>query len=183
MDEYFDNRPCFVCGRRECIHKQNDRERDPTEFVVPKCNRCHGTGYVNVPSAVTQLDMPNRNDPCPCGSKKKWKHCCIDLFKRQIAPTQRLCSCTYKAYAAYMADRVKLPCSICGQVGYCKHRPNPGKDVARKMQQAVAERMAEQEVAEREKKAVVAARRSPERMLAEGTRKLLKDEEDAGAEL
>lgn len=23
-------------------------------------------------------DKPNRNDPCPCGSGKKYKNCCID---------------------------------------------------------------------------------------------------------
>jgi len=27
---------------------------------------------------------PNRNGPCPCGSDKKFKHCCIDLYNERI---------------------------------------------------------------------------------------------------
>lgn len=28
---------------------------------------------------VIKVETPNRNDPCPCGSGKKYKKCCIDI--------------------------------------------------------------------------------------------------------
>lgn len=35
----------------------------------------------------TKLKRVGRNDPCPCGSGKKFKHCCIDKF-RNLKPLQ-----------------------------------------------------------------------------------------------
>lgn len=28
---------------------------------------------------VVKVKTPNRNDPCPCGSGKKYKKCCMDI--------------------------------------------------------------------------------------------------------
>lgn len=28
---------------------------------------------------------PDRNDPCYCGSEKKYKHCCMDKDKNQLS--------------------------------------------------------------------------------------------------
>lgn len=28
---------------------------------------------------VVKVKAPNRNDPCPCGSGKKYKKCCMDI--------------------------------------------------------------------------------------------------------
>ena len=33
---------------------------------------------------------PGRNDPCPCGSGRKYKHCCIEQERGGIPLTQRL---------------------------------------------------------------------------------------------
>lgn len=37
------------------------------------------------------VDKPGRNDPCPCGSGKKFKSCCINTktggFKRKLTAT------------------------------------------------------------------------------------------------
>ncbi|ART79186.1 PBPRA1643 family SWIM/SEC-C metal-binding motif protein [Oceanisphaera avium] len=34
------------------------------------------TALLNKPSAVNATKAPARNEPCPCGSGKKFKHCC-----------------------------------------------------------------------------------------------------------
>tara|TARA_R110001583_G_scaffold10698_8_gene49211 strand:+ start:41797 stop:42132 length:336 start_codon:yes stop_codon:yes gene_type:complete len=33
-------------------------------------------GYLNKPTTTTFEKKPNRNDPCSCGSGKKYKKCC-----------------------------------------------------------------------------------------------------------
>lgn len=33
-------------------------------------------GILNKPSTITFAKKPNRNDPCSCGSGKKYKKCC-----------------------------------------------------------------------------------------------------------
>lgn len=34
-------------------------------------------GFLNKPKTVTVEAQPQRNDPCPCGSGKKYKKCCV----------------------------------------------------------------------------------------------------------
>lgn len=36
----------------------------------------YASGIVNPQSAPAKADKHGRNDPCPCGSKKKYKKCC-----------------------------------------------------------------------------------------------------------
>ena len=31
------------------------------------------------------MKKPGRNDPCPCGSGKKYKHCCLKTEETQVA--------------------------------------------------------------------------------------------------
>lgn len=31
------------------------------------------------PKPYTRLKLPNRNDPCTCGSGKKYKNCCMEI--------------------------------------------------------------------------------------------------------
>lgn len=33
--------------------------------------------------------MPGRNDPCPCGSGKKFKKCCIDTYVKPVRPPSK----------------------------------------------------------------------------------------------
>jgi len=33
-------------------------------------------GFLNKPKTITVETKPQRNDPCPCGSGKKYKKCC-----------------------------------------------------------------------------------------------------------
>jgi hypothetical protein len=79
-----------------------------------------------------------------------------------------------------MAKRVKLACSVCGHEGYCKHRPDPNSEVARKMQVALADRMGKKadkkEAGALRDKIAVALRRGTEKAVSAGTRKLLQDD-------
>lgn len=36
----------------------------------------------NIP--IRKIKLPNRNDPCPCGSGKKYKNCCMEIDKQII---------------------------------------------------------------------------------------------------
>ena len=42
--------------------------------------RCRADGSVRGQTVVKKLAAVGRNDPCPCGSGKKFKKCCIDLL-------------------------------------------------------------------------------------------------------
>jgi hypothetical protein len=33
--------------------------------------------------------MPGRNDPCPCGSGKKFKKCCADTYVAKVHPPSK----------------------------------------------------------------------------------------------
>lgn len=41
----------------------------------PNCNHGHHHGEKRAP-LVNQGEKVGRNDPCPCGSEKKYKKCC-----------------------------------------------------------------------------------------------------------
>ena len=38
---------------------------------------------------VLEVPMPGRNDPCPCGSGKKFKKCCVDTYVAKIHPPSK----------------------------------------------------------------------------------------------
>lgn len=41
----------------------------------------------NIP--IRKIKLPNRNDPCPCGSGKKYKNCCMETDKKIIENINR----------------------------------------------------------------------------------------------
>jgi len=51
--------------KNESILNTNSNQSNPQDQTSPK-----QTPYVN-------RDKVGRNDPCPCGSQKKYKHCCL----------------------------------------------------------------------------------------------------------
>ncbi len=46
------------------------------EQVAKPINASHGDGSDNASKTVVKAAKIGRNDPCPCGSGKKYKHCC-----------------------------------------------------------------------------------------------------------
>lgn len=42
------------------------------------------------PFQLKKVDRPGRNQPCPCGSGFKYKHCCLKKQTEQIAKQQEL---------------------------------------------------------------------------------------------
>lgn len=45
-------------------------------FRVPSMEKVDYVAKLNTQSPVTNTKKVGRNDPCPCGSGKKYKHCC-----------------------------------------------------------------------------------------------------------
>jgi hypothetical protein len=52
---------------------------DPRHRAYPKLRRAMDQDIEDVPRppVVSQVDSVGRNDPCPCRSGKKYKHCCM----------------------------------------------------------------------------------------------------------
>jgi len=67
------------------------------------CSRCgsyhdveHGSyteaqGAALALAAAKHFRNPGRNDPCPCGTGKKYKHCCMGKVERKPLPSTCLC--------------------------------------------------------------------------------------------
>lgn len=92
---YFDEYKCALCGARDCVHKRNDAPPDPDKLANPKCDDCYGTGSIRHQDTVS-------------GAK---------------TAVSIPCHCINKSYKRYIENRVKVPCSICGETRYCRHRP------------------------------------------------------------
>ncbi len=56
---------------------------------------------------------PGRNDPCPCGSGQKYKHCC--LAKDQAAESAALAAAAAKVAEAARHDHRHEACDFCGR--------------------------------------------------------------------
>lgn len=56
-----------VKGQARALHERSRFRRDGTDG---------GWVYIDGETAVQPVKKPGRNDPCPCGSGKKFKHCC-----------------------------------------------------------------------------------------------------------
>ncbi|MDD3840418.1 MAG: SEC-C metal-binding domain-containing protein, partial [Clostridia bacterium] len=56
-------------------HIQVDQEMPKREKIAEPTNATHG-GQETVKQPVVKQDKIGRNDPCPCGSGKKYKKCC-----------------------------------------------------------------------------------------------------------
>ena len=50
------------------------------QIGVSYAERFRDDGSVKGETVQRKLDKVGRNDPCPCGSGKKFKKCCIDLL-------------------------------------------------------------------------------------------------------
>ncbi|MBF0251290.1 MAG: YchJ family protein [Alphaproteobacteria bacterium] len=50
--------------------------REKSEFVREDGEWVYVDGEINPRSAPVRVDKVGRNDPCPCGSGKKYKKCC-----------------------------------------------------------------------------------------------------------
>lgn len=60
-------------------HKENTATKDSEEKTHehvhgPNCNHDHH--HSKLAPIVREAPKVGRNDPCPCGSKKKFKKCC-----------------------------------------------------------------------------------------------------------
>ena len=62
-------------------------------FAKPRCKICLGRGVVRM--------MPAGADTL----------------------TAQICSCAKDRYDKHMTERKKTPCPVCGEKGYCNHRP------------------------------------------------------------
>ena len=59
--------PCAVCGKYVPIYKYGGDSQ-------PLCYKCANRGCEQI---VRKEPKIGRNEPCPCGSGKKYKKCCI----------------------------------------------------------------------------------------------------------
>lgn len=130
MVKYYEEKQCKVCGRRSCIHKDNDKPFDMKTAVSPNCKHCHGKGTVLAEYLAYPRIKRGRNDACPCGAKhpdgrpKKLKHCHLLDYELMTSPQLFPCgNCIPKAYDKYVKKRILMDCSECGSKGHCKHRP------------------------------------------------------------
>ncbi|MBA7557648.1 hypothetical protein ES705_50412 [subsurface metagenome] len=46
-------------------------------FRFPSTQRIDFTNYLYKEKSIKTVKKIGRNDPCPCGSGKKYKHCCL----------------------------------------------------------------------------------------------------------
>lgn len=61
------------------------------------------------------MSNPSRNDPCPCGSGKKYKHCCLHARERDAAGRQAQLAANRDALPALIAEGIRL--HQAGQLG------------------------------------------------------------------
>ena len=64
-----------IAGARKISQQALDWARGPLLAVMPEEPLQPGNSGGTVQRAVSRI---GRNDPCPCGSGKKYKHCCYD---------------------------------------------------------------------------------------------------------
>ena len=57
--------------RQEEVQQQEEKQEERTDIL----NARHGNEEPQKKKPVT-VQKVGRNDPCPCGSGKKYKHCC-----------------------------------------------------------------------------------------------------------
>src|SRR5205814_8072107 len=63
--------------------------------LVHATNEKHRRGSRTPPSYIVECSpmsatAPRRNDPCPCGSGRKFKHCCLDRHTAEDSARLRL---------------------------------------------------------------------------------------------
>ena len=68
-DEFDDSEMREAAARQQAAGGNVDMSSAPAQAAVPKRERKQETVRRETPKV-------GRNDPCPCGSGKKYKHCC-----------------------------------------------------------------------------------------------------------
>ena len=58
------------------FHVAVTKQEAPAPEPTPMAKVAAGTASVKRPAAKVAGQKVGRNDPCPCGSGKKYKHCC-----------------------------------------------------------------------------------------------------------
>ncbi len=70
-------RGVFSSLSQEFLHPEVSRFEEPKEQpAIEPPHRFGPSQPVSVPHTIKSLPKVGRNDPCPCGSKKKYKKCC-----------------------------------------------------------------------------------------------------------
>ncbi len=64
------------------LEKQWERFANPWEFFTPDAIEERQRRWAQQATYVRESPKVGRNDPCPCGSGKKFKKCCIDAHPR-----------------------------------------------------------------------------------------------------
>lgn len=75
---------CPKCGSFLCVPREEFEtllQAQPEGCNVGLCSSC-GYNIYGKPFAKRQ-DIPERNDPCPCGSSKKYKKCCMTNHQKE----------------------------------------------------------------------------------------------------
>lgn len=78
---------CPVCGLAARIERHTGLcglcpNKPPGEHVDRVCvlghrHSTHAHSFETAVASTRTFRRPGRNDPCPCGSNKKYKHCCL----------------------------------------------------------------------------------------------------------
>ena len=61
----------------DCDH-DHDHHGGPGHVHGPHCNHDHHHHFAPVTQVVRAGPKIGRNEPCPCGSGKKYKKCCME---------------------------------------------------------------------------------------------------------
>lgn len=54
----------------------NFQNKTTMSFRIPSKQKIDFVAGIKISQPIVQSKIPSRNNPCPCGSGKKYKHCC-----------------------------------------------------------------------------------------------------------
>jgi SEC-C motif-containing protein len=86
-----------VAEARKIAQQAIDWARGPLLAVLPEEPLQPGNAGATVRRAVSRT---GRNDPCPCGSGKKYKHCCYDKDRERLQQSSEVAGLTRAELAA-----------------------------------------------------------------------------------
>jgi hypothetical protein len=86
-----------VAEARKVAQQGIDWARGPLLAVLPEEPLQEGNAGATVRRAVSRT---GRNDPCPCGSGKKYKHCCYDKDRERLQQSSEVAGLTRAELAA-----------------------------------------------------------------------------------
>jgi SEC-C motif-containing protein len=65
-------------GLKDVHHERAKFKKDKTEDEGKGAQWLYDEGHITPITVVRSSPKTGRNDPCPCGSGKKYKHCCLN---------------------------------------------------------------------------------------------------------